>query len=276
VYNGHLAPDQYRISFYANPESGEPPVRGAWTGSLTYLITWTTMTVSFQTPNWTEGQLANAVVIVQSRYNSNQFFVDDLSVSQDTTEKYLYRQLLSNASNPFGTPNANGIYHINCNGQTLVIERSRIVGTLVVTNPGPNSRIGNAPLHWAPHLPGYPALLVNGNFQIQATNADLSEATHFTNFNPAGTPYVGVNPTTDADVNDVYPWSQTLRGLIGINGNLVYQNTPRITGRVIVSGSTTNAANYQYTPEALLSPPPQFRSERYAIRRASVRREVDP
>jgi hypothetical protein len=275
IRNPNLFADQFRVSFYANPNSATAPIRGEWSLAQSIFTPWTTLSVPFTTPNWTEAQLANAIVIVQSRNRSDQFYVDDLSVTQDTTDKYIYRQLISGSTNPYGTANANGIYYINCNSETLVIERSRIVGTLVIANPGANSRIGNAPINWAPVKPGYPALLVNGNFQIWATNTDLSEVTHFVNYNPSGTPNYSGSPTTDTDIDDTYAWSRTLRGLVAINGNLTYQNTPRIVGRVIVSGTPTGTANFQYQPDSLFSPPPQFRTEDYAVRQSSVRRVVD-
>ena len=56
--------------------------------------------------------------------------------------------------------NAQGLYWINCAGNKLVIERSRIKGTLLVLNPGSGSMIGAGPISWSPATPGYPALLV--------------------------------------------------------------------------------------------------------------------
>jgi hypothetical protein len=79
-----------------------------------------------------------------------------------------------------GAPtNAQGIYWIDCAGNKLVIERSRIVGTLLVTNPGAGSCINNGPINWTPAVAGYPALLVDAdiatdaNFSIRATNRVL-------------------------------------------------------------------------------------------------------
>ncbi len=270
-----LQPDRYRIAYYLDSSSA-PTKLGDLSIPVTYDHGWKTISVSIDTLGLTSAQLTNAIILIHSNSRSDDFDVDDLSITQDTTDKYIYRQLISSSTNPYGTANANGVYYIDCEFQTLVIERSRIVGTLVIANPGANSRIGDAPMNWAPAKPGYPVLLVNGNFQIQAPNTDLGEATSGVNFNPLSTPYYSSSPTSDDDMSDAYPWSHTLRGLVAINGDLTYQNTPRITGRVIVSGSTTNSPSLQYSPESLLSPPPEFFSERHEHRNASVRKAVLP
>ena len=45
--------------------------------------------------------------------------------------------VLSPASNPYGPVDSpNGVYVIDCQGQNLTIQRVRIVGTLIVLNPG--------------------------------------------------------------------------------------------------------------------------------------------
>jgi hypothetical protein len=84
--------------------------------------------------------------------------VDDFSVRQ-INRSFLYRRVLNPNSNPFGSPNADGIYVIDCGNASLVIERCRIQGTLVILNPGPNSAI-EGPINWEPARAGYPSLLV--------------------------------------------------------------------------------------------------------------------
>jgi hypothetical protein len=280
VWNGAGNADRYRISFYADPSSATAPVPGSWSNLLVTSYPWLTsgtmVSVQFTTPNWTASELANAIVIVQSQSYANEFRVDDLSLTQNTTDKYIYRQVLGPGQNPYGTANANGIYCIDCGGQTLVIERSRIAGTLLVLNPGANSRIGDGPIHWSPATPGFPTLLVNGNFVIQATNADLSESQNAVNYNPAAVPYYGFSPTTDDLWDDAYPVAAALQGLIGVSGNLTYQNSPQMTGRVIVGGTVSGTPNFTYRPDSLLSPPPTFYDYRYERRSASTRKSVLP
>lgn len=262
--------DRFRISFYADPSSGSAPItRGAWSSSsVTWWDGWRTSTVQFTTPNWTSTQLANCIVIVQSLSHSSEFYLDDLTITEDTSEKYIYRQVLNASNNPYGTANANGIYYIDCaNTHTVVIERSRIVGTLLVINPAANSRIGDGPTHLSPHTPGYPVLLVNGAFTIQPTAVDLSESTNAFNY----------NPSDDSDISDTYPLAEAIRGLVAVSGNLTYANSPRITGRVIVGGSTSGTPTFTYRPDSLLNPPPPlggFYTYRFDRRPASLRKAV--
>jgi hypothetical protein len=282
VANSSLTiPERFRLSFYADPTTGSAPItRGDWGNNQLLADSWKTITVQFTTPNWTESQFANAIVIVQSDDYAMDFYIDDLSIVENTAEKYIYRQVLNSAVNPFGSASSNGIYWIDCGGATLVIERSRIVGTLLVLNPGASSRIGNGPIHWSPAAPGYPILLVNGNFSIQAiNNADLSEVTSAVNFNPVNVPYFPFAQSTDAAIDDTYPANEALRGLIAISGNLTYQNSPQISGRVVVGGSVTNSPTFQYRPDSLINPPPPlggFYTYRYDLRPASIRKAVLP
>lgn len=278
VWNPDSNADKFRLAFYADPSSGGAPITyGSWGPNQSFFSFWQTLTLQFTTPNWTEGQLANAIVIVQSQNRNDDFYTDDLSVTEDTTDKYIYRQVLSANTNPYGSTDANGIYYIDCGGtQTLVIERSRIVGTLVVINPGSNSRIGDGPIHWMPAKPGYPTILVSGNFSIWSTNTNLSESTNATNYNPSSTPYYGASTTTDAIWDDTYSVTEAIQGLVGVSGNLSYQNSPRITGRVIAGGAVSGTPLFTYRPDSLLSPPPEFYDYSYVLRPTSAQKTVVP
>jgi hypothetical protein len=165
------------------------------------------------------------------------------------------------------------------------LERSRILGTLLVVNPGPNSCVADGPINWAPAVAGYPALLVDAdtasdaNFALRATNRVLNEADNEVNYNPAGVPYDFANSlcaATDNLPNDIYP--SEIRGLIVIRNDLSYENNPLVRGQVIVGGDIANSSGeleVQFQPDSLLNPPPGFFAPySYWRRPASARKAV--
>ncbi|HEX3599726.1 MAG TPA: hypothetical protein VHU84_06255, partial [Lacipirellulaceae bacterium] len=170
--------------------------------------------------------------------------------------------------------NANGLYWIDCkvNGvnQDLYIERSRILGTLLILNPGPNSRIDYGPINWSPVIPGYPALLVNGSFAIRATNHPLSETENGVDYN-----FDGIT----GNYNNV---ASEIHGLVGVSGVLTYKQNPQIRGRVIVGGNggvpvNNGSPTVTYVPDSLINPPPPlggFYTYRYQRRPASAEKVV--
>ncbi|MFQ5463855.1 MAG: hypothetical protein ACE5E5_14665, partial [Phycisphaerae bacterium] len=113
------------------------------------------------------------------------------------------RTLLSPNANPFGAglTNRYGIYVIECAGQAIEISDSRIVGTLVLLNPGAGSTVTRA-VNMAPAVPSLPVLLVSGNFAFSFRSDRTVEERSKVNLNPIGTPYLGIE---DADAIDSYP-----------------------------------------------------------------------
>jgi hypothetical protein len=110
--------------------------------------------------------------------------------------------VLSPANNPFGPTNPSGIYVIDCGATTIYIRNARIIGTLVLINPRAGSKI-EGDVSWEPAVVNYPALLVQGGFNIEFGAVGLlDEAACGVNFNPPGSPYQG---STDSDQNDSYP-----------------------------------------------------------------------
>lgn len=125
--------------------------------------------------------------------------------------------LLSSGSNPFGTPNSNGIYSITLPGNAnLNITNCRIVGTLLISAPNKDNITIQGPVEWEAGSAGYPILIVSGS-NCQVTIAGnptwLSESQAGVNFDPPGTPYQGL---TDTDMIDDYP--PQYRGIIHIMG----------------------------------------------------------
>ncbi|MEX0613377.1 MAG: carbohydrate binding domain-containing protein [Pirellulales bacterium] len=245
-------------------------------------------------PAWT-GELEYAYIKISDDASSlltDDFYVDDLSITEVTSGRLIYRGVLGPGVNTLyaGAPtNAQGLYWIDCAGNRLTIEASRIYGTLLVVNPGANSGVGSGPICWTPSLPGYPALLVtadnpaNANFAINASNRALNEADNAVNFNPPGVPYefnssLSVATPTDSVANDIYP--SEIRGLVVIRNDLRYQNNPLVRGQVMVGGDIANSSGeltVDFQPESLLNPPPGFWAPySYPRRPASARKVVLP
>lgn len=164
--------------------------------------------------------------------------------------------VLGPSSNPYGVPNPNGIYVIDCQNQSVVIQNSRIVGTLVLLNAGASTAVSGS-VRWVPATSGYPCLLVNGPLSLQMSNSNLNEGSQSTNFNPPGTPYIYPTGTTDTDTNDSYPSS--ISGLVYASGNVSTSNAPSVSmlmvgGSLSVGGTLTLA----YDAAFATSPPPGF------------------
>jgi hypothetical protein len=245
---------------------------------------WRYVSATLTAPSWT-GDLDYAFVKLaggSDMLNSQEFYFDDFSIRETTTGRFIYRQVLGPGVNPFGLQtNSEGIYWINCNNNRLVIERSRIRGTLLVINPGANSCVNSGPINWSPAVAGYPALLVDADdgtsadFALSATNRALSEKENGVNYNPAGAPHdeLGQN----ADTNDIYP--SQIRGLIVIRHDLAFQNRSLVRGQIVVGNNIANASGeleVDYQPDSLLNPPPGFWSYSYPRRTNSIQKVVLP
>ncbi len=182
------------------------------------------------------------------------------------------RTLLSPTNNPFGATNAEGIYYIDCAGASVYLNRVRIVGTLVLVNPGGASTIDNS-IHWEPAVANYPSLLVDGNMNFDMWPDALSESSVGINLNPAGTPY---NGTTDNDTSDSYP--SVIKGLVYISGDVKSTYELTIDGVMVVGVSTNigDMINLTYQSTFLDEPPPGFTDvARMVVSPGSWRRVVN-
>lgn len=255
-----------------------------FTGSATQVFGvegWKTIYSDIDTPAWPSTPTAVYLVINSDCPGgiSHLFNVDNLDVYEQGA-RFIYRGILTKDFNQLysGAPlNADGIYWIDCAGQNLVIERSRIEATLLLINPGASSRVAYGPIAWSPALPGYPALIVNGNFAIQATNQTLSESENGVNYNPIGAshPSFGDDDWGDGiDPAEINSYNSQIRGLIATFGDLSYQNNPPLRGQVVTFGTVTGSADFVYSSESLLSPPPGFYRYRYERRPGSIVKAV--
>ncbi|MEO1007661.1 MAG: hypothetical protein AAFX79_03790 [Planctomycetota bacterium] len=187
-------------------------------------------------------------------YNTRGTVIPLASLPNVLGTRYLQDVLLSDASNPYGTPNEEGIYIVDCAGANIVVTRCRIVGTLVLINPGLFSTIGAGVLIQG-DKPYMPALVVDGSITFAGTTAGPDEAASGINFNPEHTPYLGDG---DDDQVDAYP--SGLRGLVYVDGDMTFA-FPRMdfVGTVIATGRSSALAGatitIQHDPQIPTLPP---------------------
>jgi hypothetical protein len=247
---------------------------------------WKKVSATLTAPAWS-GNLEYAFVKIAGADSGNDedFIIDEFDIRETTTGKFIYRKVLAPGVNTLyanAPMNAQGLYWINCNGARLIIERSRIVGTLLVVNPGPGSCVANGPISWAPAMNGYPALLIDadnasdGDFAINASNRALSETENLVNFNPAGAAHEDLGQ--DNDTNDIY--RSAIRGLVVIEDDLSYSSRALIRGQILVGDDINSASGemeVEYLPDSLLNPPPGFVAPyTYLARPGSGRKVVLP
>ena len=147
-------------------------------------------------------------------YLDNGTYISAADISAAVGSLLITKQLITPAINPFGSTNAEGIYVIDCQNTMIKIRDCRIVGTLVILNPGNNSALSGS-LCWESAVANYPALIVAGDIKMQFNAVPLNETTSGVNFNPDGSPYRG---NQDSDLLDVYP--SEILGLVYVTGEL--------------------------------------------------------
>jgi len=173
----------------------------------------------------------------------------------------IQKEVLSPTHNPYGAgmTSPEGIYVVECYGSYISVRMMRIVGTLVLLDPGPGSWI-NDQLNWEPAVPNYPALMVMGNITFNFTDDPLDEAANNTNYNPDGTPYPYPDGQWNVDIADTYP--SVLKGLVYVYGNLEITKYPKVEGVVVADGTFTSSQsqglNVTYRDTYLNDPPPGF------------------
>lgn len=190
---------------------------------------------------------------------ANGTFINYSSLPAPSGSAEIVDVVISPNNNPYDPPSTNlqGIYVIDCMGGNIGIQRSRIVGTLVLLNVGASSAILGE-VNWEAAVANYPCLLVSGNMGVQMNGGGtLDEALLGVNFNPVGTPYQGVE---DGDMLDSYP--SVIKGLVYISGDSLMQSSPVFEGVVVVGNtlSTSTGLNLGLTYNGLFlnDAPPGF------------------
>lgn len=169
------------------------------------------------------------------------------------------RNVLAAGYNPFDDGNTNpmGVYHVDCLGGNFIIEDSRILGTLVLTNVMTVTVQGA--VHWTPAVPNYPVLIVKGDVEFDyISNPPLKETTESVNFNPAGAPFKG---KTDTSLNDDY--DSVIDGLVYCSGDATFLSSRLdFHGCLLSGGQVTfdlgSDTQLFYDPIYAMQPPPGF------------------
>lgn len=211
------------------------------------------------TLTWT-GTIQKATVFLTTSNPGTTYNMDKLSLKDITFSSnsyYAERVLLSPTANPWGTPNAKGIYVLDCAGKNVIFANCRIVGTLVLKNAGSGTSF-QGPIVWEPATPNYPALLTDQKVSITFTSAVLSEA-ELANFNPPECPYPYASGTGNTSYLDTYP--SQITGIVYSANDLNFSGAPTIIGNVVAQGKpsvSSSALNLTYTNTCYLTPPPGF------------------
>ncbi len=193
-----------------------------------------------------------------------------ITLNSSTT---LDRVVFSPVSNPLGGgTNAKGVYVINCNGNVIIIRRSRINATLVLRNPASASLVRDS-VCWDPAAAGYPSLIVEGNMTLSPDGADLNESSEGSNFNPSGSPYRG---SSDSSNGGTYP--SEFAGMVYVSGNLTITSATIATcAPIVCSGSISiNSSTVKTRSTTQVWAPPAFRtSPEFLVTRSAFTRSVD-
>ena len=221
-------------------------------------------------PTWT-GILTQARWLVESQTATTGFKVDAtlLKIANATANsRAIHRRVLSPASNPFGVGNTNpkGLYIVNCGGQIISIKDCRILGTLVLIDPGNGSRVHGS-MNWTPavigpdpSVPNLPALLATGSVTIACSSTGLDEGLVNANFNPPGIPY---EASEDSEKDDIYP--SVVKGVLYCTQSFTLEGHPAIEGVVVAQlNIQVNGTNLDVTYAPVYfeeNAPPGFRAD---------------
>ncbi len=192
-------------------------------------------------------------------YLANGTWIDINTLPLSSGNRLINRQVMSPTLHPYtAAGNAEGIYVLDCQGQNLMIQDLRLLGTLVILNPGTTCCIRYSQA-WCPISPNYPVLMVQGSVQFIHGTTALSETTTGTNYNPPGAPDAGV---TDHDQADQYPC--VIKGLVYVSGQIRFPLNlaeSGFDGSVVCSTVLFDAignSRFSYRPTHLHYPPPGF------------------
>ena len=173
-------------------------------------------------------------------------------------DKRLTNAELGRFLNQYGEINPYGIYWIDCGGISVRLRWTRGLGTLVLLNAGPSTRIEDVMLYQA-EARNYPVLLVQGDLRFDLRSSLTGQTLYEEsgqNYNPAGLPYEGVE---DSDDSDNYP--ARLDGIVYATGVIEISDESEVHGCLIGndilvdSGETLTVEHREY---AANYPPPGF------------------
>ena len=169
-----------------------------------------------------------------------------------------------------GSVDPNGVYYIDTGGSDLLIEGSRINGTLIVETGGWDV-ILKSELLLHKNVTTYPVLIVNGDitFDFTGSAAGLKESLWGVNFNPVGAPYLGFG---DTDQIDDFP--SGIDGLVHCTGRFLVKNTlATIRGAIIceLDARILSDLTIIHDPSLLTDPPLGYTEDPVSVEMKIVR-----
>ncbi len=231
----------------------------------------------FGTRNTLTGTLELPNISTLNYYAQNAVAITAAQLPNSFGSLVFDKQLLSANTNTIsGTLSPYGIYVIDCENKPITISNSRLHCTLVLKNVGSNSKVSQA-VFWEAASANYPALLVQGDFDLSMRRGVLDESSVGINLNPAGTPFRGV---ADATLSTVYP--SQIRGLIYVSGriNLNDALSENEVYGVLIGGEKIRGAGdlfLSYRNIYSQNPPPGFRKfDKVRIAPGSAHRVAAP
>lgn len=155
--------------------------------------------------------------------------------------------------------NASGVYVVDTPATgPFRLQRVRVYGTLIIrAQPGVTIEVRDDVL-MSPASPNMPALLIQGDAVLRlrtGLNALEESESPPMNLNPSAAPYQGAS---DSDQTDLYP--SELRGLIYVNGNVLFSMDSIIRGTLICTGNVAvqTLAGVIHDPNVPANPPAGF------------------
>lgn len=189
-------------------------------------------------------------------YKSQAMTIPFTSISGGT----INGRVISGGSNPWGSPNASGVYYIKVPSTgTLTIKSSRLLATLVVEVESGGVFTMSGAVNWNPPRTDYPTLIVKGSSSssvlLTGTTGSLSEGSTLANYNPSSTP--NASGVSDNDYSDTYP--SEVNGLVHVVGasTSVSLNTNFVLkGSLIAEGTVSLGSGVKLTASPTLAATP--------------------
>ncbi len=193
----------------------------------------TRLDASFE-PVWTS-PIVQVTLAIETAESAQTLLVDGISVQElRIGPPTLADTVLAPAANDDGVTNAEGVWVIECAGESVRVENCRIVGTLVLLDPGPETVLAGA-ISLEPLTPTEPALLSDGPVTLALDRSVLSERTVGRTLNPVGAPWPIADGGSDADLDDAY--RSMIDGLILIDGDAIISGRLVLGAPLLVTGS---------------------------------------
>lgn len=249
LYHTGSSANRYRVYFQYTKSGSTKKLSGEW---FSCNNSWTSLTHDF---TFSDTGISNVKMRVESESGSSNFYIDAVEILEKKVEVKFENGLITPVANTFGAINAEGIYLIDCQNMDLTIQSCRIRGTLLIKDPGPNSKIGPEPVSIVSASANLPAIVVHrtaatsGNSLTISTNGNLvNEATASVNFNPTGEPHP--DGTVDTDTVDVY--DNRIHGGVIIAGGVTMTGVQRFNEPVIITGTASISGKVEFESQGWL------------------------